>query len=500
MKFEFTFGRGQPMNPPTPETPFRILVLGDLDGRTSRNQLQPLADRQPAPVDVDTFEPFLKRLRAEVQLGLPGTAPAPIRIAVSGPDDFHPDRLFERMELFTALRRTRQRLLDPATFTSAAAEVRTWGGIAPAAAPAAATEVKQPPAGLPARESDAETVERLLGRTASPATATSSAAAELIRKIVAPHVISAPAGDQPALVAAVDAAVAELMCRVLHDPAFQALESTWRGIDFLIRNLETDETLKVCLLNVSRAELLTDLMTSEDLRQSALFRILVESTVQSPGAEPWALLLGLYHFEQCQEDLELLGRMAKLAQAAGAPFVTAAGAGLMQTALQNPERLVSDKEWTALRICPEAASLGMACPRFLLRLPYGKSTEPISAFAFEEFIGRPDAEAYLWGNPALALGVLLGQMFGESGWEMSPGAGLELGGLPVHLFKEGNESQMTPCAEFWLKDVPAERLLELGLMPFQSIQGKDSIRLVRVQSFRFPLNPLAGRWADAAPG
>jgi type VI secretion system ImpC/EvpB family protein len=306
--------------------------------------------------------------------------------------------------------------------------------------------------------------------------------------------------SQLALVAAVDAAVAELMRCVLHDPAFQTLEATWRGIDFLIRNLETDETLKVCLLNVSRAELSADLIASEDLRQSALFRILVESTVQSPGAEPWALLLGLYHFEQCQEDLELLGRMAKLAQAAGAPFVTAAGAGLMQTALQNPERLVSDKAWTALRICPEAASLGLACPRFLLRLPYGKSTDPISAFGFEEFTGRPDAEAYLWGNPALALGVLLGQMFTESGWEMSPGAGLELGGLPVHLFKEGNELQMNPCAEIWLKDAQAERLLEHGLMPFQSIRGKDANRLVRVQSFRFPLNPLAGRWADAAPG
>ena len=91
-------------------------------------------------------------------------------------------------------------------------------------------------------------------------------------------------------------------------------------------------------------------------------------------------------------------------------------------------------------------------------------------------------------------GVLLGQMFGESGWEMSPGAGLELGGLPVHLFKEGNESQMTPCAEFWLKDAQAEKLLEHGLMPFQSIQGKDAIRLARVQSIRQPFSPLAGRW------
>ena len=247
-------------------------------------------------------------------------------------------------------------------------------------------------------------------------------------------------------------------------------------------------------LNLSQAELSADLMASEDLRASALFRILVESTVQSPGAEPWALLLGLYHFGSSHEDLELLGRLAKLAQSAGAPFVAAAGAGLMQTALQNPERLATDKEWMALRTCPEAVSLGLACPRFLLRVHYGRLTDPISTFAFEEFAGRPDTEAYLWGHPALAVGVLLGQMFAESGWRMSPGQGLELDGLPFHSWKEGNESHMAPCGEIWLNDAQTERLLAAGLTPFQSIQGKDAIRLARLQSIHQPLTALAGRW------
>ena len=38
MNFDFTFGKSPATNPPTPETPFRILVLVDLDGRGSRNQ------------------------------------------------------------------------------------------------------------------------------------------------------------------------------------------------------------------------------------------------------------------------------------------------------------------------------------------------------------------------------------------------------------------------------------------------------------------------------
>lgn len=499
MKFEFTFGKGPSANPPTPETAFRILLLGDLDGRTSRGVVQPLANRQPLPVDVDNLDIVLKRLRSGVQLGLPGTAAAPLRIELNDLDDLYPDQLFERMDLFAALRLSRKRLRDAVTFPSAAEEVRSWAGRAPPAAPGGTGESTPPPASS-ASESNAATLERLLGRTPSLATATSSAAAELIRKVVAPYVVSAPATDQAALVAAVDSAAAELMRRVLHDPAFQALEATWRGIDFLVRHLQTDETLKACLLSVSRAELSADLMASGDLQQSALFRILVESTVQSPGVEPWALLLGFFSFELVQKDMALLAHLAKLAEATGAPFVAAAGAGLVQTALQNPERLAADKEWATLRSRPEAAYLGLTCPRFLLRLPYGQSTDRISAFNFEEFTGRPDAETYLWGNPALALGVLLGQMFAESGWGMSPGAGLELGGLPVHLWKDGDESQMTPCAEFWLKDTQAEKLLEDGLMPFQSIRGKDAIRLSRIQSIRQPPAALAGRWTDVAPG
>jgi predicted component of type VI protein secretion system len=95
------------------------------------------------------------------------------------------------------------------------------------------------------------------------------------------------------------------------------------------------------------------------------------------------------------------------------------------------------------------------------------------------------------------MGVLLGQMFAESGWNMSPGARLELDGLPVHSWKEGNESQMAPCGETWLNDAHAEKLLEAGLAPFQSIQGRDAIRLARLQSIHQPLTALAGRWAQA---
>jgi type VI secretion system protein ImpC len=45
-------------------------------------------------------------------------------------------------------------------------------------------------------------------------------------------------------------------------------------------------------------------------------------------------------------------------------------------------------------------------------------------------------ERYLWGNPALAGALLLGQSFMALGWDMHPGQVLEIDGLPMHIYKE----------------------------------------------------------------
>jgi type VI secretion system protein ImpC len=494
MKFEFTFRRAPTAARPAPDVPFRVLVLGDFDGRTSRGRTEPLAGRRPVRVDIDTLGPFFERLGAEIQVAVPG-APAPARIAIAEPDDLHPDRLVERVELFAALRRTRQRLLDRSTFESAAAEVRAWTGestAAPGDAGSAST-------GSTGRDSDSETLERLLGRGPTPATAVSPAASgtlsELIRPMVSQHVVSPPPTDQRALLATVDEAMGARMRQLLHAPAFQSIESAWRALDFLVRRVESSESLQIFVLNLSSAELSADLTASDDLEQTTLFRILVESAGRSPGADPWAVILGLYPFGLGEGDLESLARMAALAHLAGAPFVAGASGEMLQAALDGQGRIESHNDWRALRARPEAAYLGLAAPRFLLRLPYGRATDPISAFVFEECAEPPDHESYLWAPPALALGVHFAEMFAQSGWDMSPGGRFELGDLPVHVRKEGRETAMMPCAEMWLSDSQAEALLRRGLIPLQSIRGKDAVRVAAVRSAREPAGDLAGRWS-----
>ena len=55
----------------------------------------------------------------------------------------------------------------------------------------------------------------------------------------------------------------------------------------------------------------------------------------------------------------------------------------------------------ALRELPEASHLALLAPRFMLRHPYGKKSDPISAFAFEEFTPDEGLRGMLWGHPAL---------------------------------------------------------------------------------------------------
>src|SRR3954468_4600065 len=53
----------------------------------------------------------------------------------------------------------------------------------------------------------------------------------------------------------IDAKLTAQLRAIMHHPAFQRLEATWRGLNYLVQRAETDETLKVKVLNTPRAEM-----------------------------------------------------------------------------------------------------------------------------------------------------------------------------------------------------------------------------------------------------
>lgn len=481
----------QKIEQPEPDAPFHIAVLGDFSGRENRGALDAkLQGRKPFLIDRDNFDDVLAQLAPELHLPLGGSGGPPVPLRFRELEDFHPDRIFEGLKIFQALRETRERLHDPTRYDAAAAQVRSWSG---------AVETPQAPPAKPgpdiARLSASELFEQTLSATearsggASPARAMDDFQA-LLRDIVAPYVEPKPDPQKPELVAQVDAAISGQMRALLHHPQFQALESAWRALFFLVRRLSTDTNLKIYLLDIAKPELATDMV--------ATYERLIEHT---PREEPWAVLAGNYTFDQTDDDVRLLGRMAAVAKHARAPFLAGASPAIFgcNSLGETPEprrwRTVDKDSWNALRRIPQVTWIGLALPRFLLRLPYGKQTNSTEHFAFEEFGNPPRHEDYLWGNPGLACTYLLGEAFSESGWDLRPGEVGEISGLPLYVHRADGESHLKPCAEALLTEQAAETILDHGLMPLLSIKGSDAIRLIRFQSIAEPVKALSGRWS-----
>jgi type VI secretion system protein ImpC len=489
---------------PSREIPFCVAILGDFSGRSNRGISEAITPgkRRTVLVDRDNFDEVLSRSGAEIQLAI---GDGSLHLPLSELDDFHPDRIFQHLEAFSKLRELRSRLSDPSTFQEAAQELglrspssiseprrtNTLPTVAPSAARLASGSLLD------------ETIEQTESRVAEDRYRRKpDTIREFAEQVAAKHLASTPDARQPEILAVIDRGIGALMRAVLHNRDFQALEALWRATFMLVRRLETGSELKLYLIDVSKEELAADLTAEMDLRDTGTYRLLVEQSVETQGAEPWALIVGNYSFGSSTSDLAVLSRMAGIAHRAGAPFLAAANARLLgcdslassphPRDWKMPQELV--RAWAELRRRPEADSVGLALPRFMLRLPYGKKTSPLESFDFEEFPEEPAHEDYLWANPAFAVTLLLVQSFSEIGWEMRPGTATEINGLPLHVYKRNGESESKPCAEILLSEDAAERLLEEGLIPLVSYKDRDLLRIVRLQSIADPLRGLAGRW------
>jgi type VI secretion system protein ImpC len=450
-------------------------------------------------VDVDNFDEVLARLAPTLSLDLDGEENPKLALTFKELDDFHPDALFQRLDVFQSLRSLRDRLLDPSTAAEAANEIKEMLGNAPGQPP---PSVKSNDSNV-AEEDDAAMLERLLGRPPARS-APRARLTGLIERIVAPHIV--PATDQQQeLIGAVDAAIGAEMRRLLGHPAFQNLESIWRGLKSLVSNLEFGESLQLYLLDATKTELAADIEAAGDrLETSQLHQVLVGERVDTPGGEPWSLLVG--HFELGAEpgDLALLATLGAIASRAGGPFIAAADRSLLGCRsladVAEPVRWTPLDEqtlayWQALRTSPIAPWIGLTLPSLLARLPYGDKTDPVEHFDFEEVKTPPSHDALLWSNPALACAMLIGRAFQERGWEMQPGDCLEIADLPAYTYRDAGETKMLPCGGVLLSERAAESIMARGIMPLMSYRNRNAVRLARFQSVADPPTGLSGLWA-----
>jgi type VI secretion system protein ImpC len=511
MEFDFQFGPATSarIGRRSGDSPMRIAILGDFSGRANRGleNFREIAQRPAIAVDIDNFDQVMKRLGPTLELSTPGRPGLPVALEFGTVDDFHPDQLFQRVGLFRALREIRQRLLDPATFAQAAAQLRF--SAREQSPETAAFKPSQEGAAGAGDESDQATLERLLGSTPAAPPRRAAAAPDitsLIQKIVAPHIVPGPDPHQPAYVASVDDAIGVEMRRLLHNPHFQGLESLWRGVQGLLSRVETDESLKICLIDVTRQELADDLTAAgNELGASGLYRLLVEKHAAGRDGEPWSVLVGDFTFGAGPGDVTLLAALGAIASRAGGPFLAAADPGILgcRSLAESPDpRDWKDdgaalERWQALRRCAHASWVGLALPRFLLRAQYGRRSDAVEGFDFEERTASSPHATYLWGNPALACAELLAAAYREQGWGMTLADNLQIDDLPLVTLDDAGETKLQPVAEVLVGERAMQAILDRGLMPVVSFKDRNAARLVRFQSLADPPAAPSGPWGEA---
>ena len=287
---------------------------------------------------------------------------------------------------------------------------------------------------------------------------------------------------------------------VMHAEPFQKLEGSWRGLHYFVQQTETSSSLKIKLMNVSKADLLKDFEKATEFDQSALFKKIYEEEYGTLGGSPFGALVGDYEFGRHPQDTALLEKMSGVAATSHAPFIAAATPALFNfesfTELSGPRDLekIFDNEaylkWNMFGKSDDARYVGLCMPHVLMRLPYGKDTIPIEEFEYEEKVDGRDHSKYLWGNAAYPFAARLTDAFARHEWCAAirgvEGGGL-VEGLPAHTFTTDDGDIATKCpTEIAITDRRENELAKLGFIPLCYYKGTDTAVFMGAQSTQKP--------------
>ena len=412
---------------------------------------------------------------------------AGIEVKLNGLDDLHPDKLYENVSIFEELSSLRQRVAAGAIAPTSYLSDLAAGPIDIEHLPRNRAKGSAVPANR--KLSDFQS---LIGTRESIA-AVATPAQDLISRVIKPYVTAAPDPDQQGWLEAIDSALSGVMRAILHHPDFQAVESTWRSLDLLARRIETGASLEIILYDVSAEEWAADLSAQDELSESGLFRMLAEEPRLDEEQGALSAVFGLYSLEETPPHADLLARMAKISAWMNAPFIAAISPKFLEIPKQD-RHPVTARTWDAMRQLPEASYVGLASPRFLLRLPYGRKTEPVEPFDFEEFNLRSGLKGMLWANPVILSAILMAKTVSSMGKSMELGKIMSLGDMPVHTMKDQYGDQIAlPCTERLLNTRTMADVVARGFIPLLSIKGRNEVRQGSFQALSGTM--LAGPWA-----
>ncbi|WDE03288.1 type VI secretion system contractile sheath large subunit [Thalassomonas viridans] len=306
----------------------------------------------------------------------------------------------------------------------------------------------------------------------------------------------------------IDETISKQLSAIMHHDEFQKLEGSWRGLNHTVQNSETNATLKIRMMSLSKKELHKDLSKAVEFDQSQIFKKIYEAEFGTPGGEPYGALIGDYEFTNHPEDIETLSLMSNVAAAGFCPFISASGASLFGfddwTELSKPRDLekvfesLEYTKWRSFRDSDDSRFVTLTMPRVLARLPYGQATKVVEEFSFEEFdldeTGTRSVttahDDYCWMNAAYVMATNMTRAFSEYGFctaiRGAEGGG-KVEGLPAHIFTsdDGDPDLMCPT-EIGITDRREAELSKLGFLPLCHYKHTDYAVFFGSQSCQKP--------------
>lgn len=491
------------------ELPFIVGIFADLSGEPD-SPLPPIKGRKITEIDRDNFNKVMASIGPRVKISdipnvLPGgTGKLSGAIVFNNMDDFSPVAIVENVPPLKDLYRARGRiramqskaessdqlaaLLDKiVAFDDAGEGDKLRKELTAAFDPAKPDEWD--------KVAQTGTVETLLGTDCMLLDDSQKPyGLQLIGQFVADIVVPLKADnlkDAAALmderVVEIDKALSDQLNLIMHADNFQRVEATWRGMFYLVSRTETGKMLKLRVLNASKQDLLNDMKKAVEFDQSAIFKKIYEDEYGTFGGTPYSLLVGDYELGRHPQDIELLNKMAEIAAASHAPFISAAYAKLFD--LESFEKLAKPRDlqkifesveldgWRSFRESEDSRYITLTLPRVLLRLPYGQDTVPAEGINFEEEVNGRDSSKFLWGNSAYILAERITNAFSLYGWTAAirgvEGGGL-IEGLPTYKFKtdEGDVEMVCPT-QVAITDRREKELNDLGFMAICHCKGTN---------------------------
>ncbi|WP_025809799.1 type VI secretion system contractile sheath large subunit [Pseudomonas chlororaphis] len=296
----------------------------------------------------------------------------------------------------------------------------------------------------------------------------------------------------------IDARLSRQVDVFLHNPAYQQLESAWRGLKLLVDRTDFRENTVIDMVHVTKSELLDDFDSAGDITRSGLYKHVYTAGYGQFGGEPVGCMVSNYTFGPSAPDIKLLGYVASVGAMAHAPFLGAAGPEMLNIdSFQEIANLKEVKDifegprftkWRGLRDSEDSRYLGLTMPRFLLRQPYDPLENPVRSFDYRETIDG-NHDNYLWGNTSFLLASRITDSFAKYRWcpnIIGPQSGGTVDDLPVHLYESLGQLQAKIPTEVLVSDRREFELSTEGFIPLTMRKDSDNAAFFSANSVQRP--------------